>query len=184
MSTLKDHMIILNLPKIIKDHVKLYKHGAGEFIGNYASLNSTAHISLSHTQKLSLEVADTYTKLLQRKINNMSSINLTINGFKYFVHSNDLTTIYANIQSCSATECWFNTLRMHLNLNNNSFVPHITITKTIPVDSFYKLWPQFKLANFITSFVPASVAVLEREHRSANYKWNLRNELYFNGMGN
>jgi len=184
MSTLKEHMVILNLPKAVKEHIKLYKYGANEFIGTYAGINSIAHISLWHNQKLSREVADTFTTLLQRKINNTTSTNLTINGFNYFAHGNGLMTIYANIQSGYITDNWFNIIRNHLNLNSKNFVPHITVTKTIPVDSFYKLWPKFRLANLQTNFIPTSISVLERDYASANTKWHLRNELYFKGMGN
>ena len=184
MAELKEYMIVLNPSKVVEEHIKLYKHGASEFIGTYPGLNSKAHISLWHKQKLSRELIDTFTTIVQRKFNNIPSTNVAIDGFNYFAHGTDLMTIYANIKSNYITDNWFDLIRKQLNLNNHDFVPHITVTRSIPVDAFYTLWPKFKATAFQINFVPASISVLERDLMTPDSTWQLHKKLFFKGMEN
>jgi 2'-5' RNA ligase len=178
MTAYKDYLITLNPSYKVKDNVKLYKRGASEFIGNYPGLNSTAHISLWNKQKIKPEVINALITILQRKINNIPSTKINIDGFKYFVHGNDLMTIYASVQMNIITDSWFKLVRKQLNLKGD-FVPHITVTKTIHIDAFFKLWPIFNQLPFQMSFVPESISVLERHSGLPGATWQLRKEIYF-----
>ena len=182
MSAYKDYLIVLNPSNKVKDSIKLCKYGASEFIGNYAGLNSTAHISLWHKQKLTPELIDAFTSILQRKISAIPSTNITIDGFKYFVHGNNLMTIYASVKSNYITDSWFKLVREQFNLKGNDFIPHITVTKSIHVDAFFTLWPKFNASPFQMSFVPESMSVLERDSDIPNAKWQVKNEIFFDGI--
>ena len=184
MTKLKEYLIVLNPSKVVEKHIKLYKYGASKYIGTYPGLHSRAHISLWHKQNLSRELVDTFTTIVQRKINNVRSTNIAIDGFDYFVHGSNSMTIYANIRSSYITDNWFDFIRKQLNIDSNDFVPHITVTRSIPVDSFYTLWPKFKATAFQINFVPASISVLERDPFSHNAAWNLYKTLFFKGIEN
>lgn len=120
---------------------------------------------------------DTLITILQCKISTIPSIDIKIDGFEYFVHANDLMTIYASVKSDMLTDSWFKLVRKQLNLKGD-FVPHITVTKTIHIDSFFKLWPTFNYLPFQMSFMPESVSVLERYSGLPGAAWQLRKEIY------
>lgn len=182
MPQYKDYLIVLNPSNRVKNSISHCKQRAGEFIGSYAGLNSIAHISLWHKQNLSPELIDVFTSILQRKISNVPSTTITIDGFDYFVHGNNLMTIYASVKSNYITDTWFKQVREQFNLKSNDFIPHLTVTKTIHVDAFFSLWPKFNSSSFRMSFVPASISVLERNSGTPGAKWQVRKEIYFENI--
>jgi len=175
----KDYMIVLSPSRNVKGGIKQCKNSAKEHIGNYPGLNSIAHISLWDKQCVSPELIQAFISILQRKISKIPPVNLTVDGFDFFVHGADTMTIYTSLQSNPIVDDWFKIVRKQLNLNSNRFVPHITVTKNIPVDLFYTLWPMFSSMPFKINFVPESISVLERDPLIPFAKWHTCKEIYF-----
>jgi 2'-5' RNA ligase len=181
MPVYKDYMIVLSLSKNVKKNIARCKNYASDLIGNYPGLNSIAHISLWNKQDVQPEMIRALVTILQRKINEIPPVTLTINGFEFFVNGKDTMTIYAAIHSNFIIEDWFNIVLKQLNLKPKGFVPHITVTKTIHVDSFYKLWPKFNRLPLKLNFVPESISILERDPLPFA-KWHTYDDIYFKNV--
>jgi 2'-5' RNA ligase len=179
MYPIKDYLFVLNPSDDVNDIIKSSKCEASKYIGEYPSLYSKAHLSLWHKQKINPHLMNAYTSILERRMSTVPPINVTINGFDYFVHRNNMMTIYDSIESTSNTTNWFKFVRKQFNLMSNNFVPHITVTRSIHVNSFYTLWPQFRLADLEIDFVPKSISVLERDSYKSYCPWRVHKELFF-----
>ena len=170
MKNYADFMILLSPSDKVNEEVRDHKSYAAEVIGKYESMNSIAHISIKKMHRQKSFVTEPAIKLLNRKLEAIASINLTIDGFDYFNHGEDYKTIYARIRSTPETSAWFKTLKKHLSIKE-FMVPHITIARNIPVTDFNKLWPHFKAINWVESFTVNELTVLQKETFAPFAQW-------------
>lgn len=180
MKNYADFMILLSPPDKVKALVRDYKLYAAEVIGNYEGTHSIAHISIKKMHRQKSFLTAPLILGLNTKLAATPPVILTIDGFDYFNHGEDFKTIYAKIVSTPEITQWFKTLKKHLNIKE-FMVPHITITRNIPVSDFNRLWPHFKSIKWTESFTINELLVLEKETFAPFAKWEEFTRLPFTG---
>jgi 2'-5' RNA ligase len=180
MKNYADFFILLSPPAQVKAMVRDHKLQATRIIGDYESMHSIAHISIKKMHRQKSFLTEPAIRSLTPKLNAITPITLTINGFDYFNHGEDYKTIYAKIVSTPEVSQWFKELKKHLNIKE-FMVPHITITRNIPVNDFNQLWPHFKALKWNESFTVNELLVLEKETFAPFAKWGEFTRLPFKG---
>ena len=170
MKHYQDYMLLLSPNAHIDSLVQEHKQYAAKIIGNYESMHSQAHISIKQMQRQKAFIAEPALFALKKELTTLPPITLTIDGFDYFNHGEDYKTIFARLRSNHLTTLWFKTLKKHLNIKE-FMVPHITITRNIPVWAFEQLWPHFKALNWVENFTINELTVLQRETFASFAKW-------------
>ena len=148
-------------------------------MGDYPSMNSTAHISVTRYDRRKSYIMQQAIDGLQIKLIRMPVITLTTADFRCFKHKNDTYTIYVAIEPTMQSDQWFASLSKILNLPKGALTPHITIARTINENAFFKLWPQFKYMKFKQQFKVNALTVLERETLNSKAKWAIGREIKF-----
>lgn len=179
MSGYMDYMLLLRPDEEICREIKGYKNFASELVGDYPSMHSTPHISVMKYTRRKPYIMRQAIDGLNISLKAMPAVQLKINGFKFFIHKNDTYTIYAAIEPTFQSDRWFALLSKHLRLPKGSFIPHITIARTINENAFFKLWPNFKYINFQRRFLVNCLTVLERETLNSRAKWAIYQEMLF-----
>jgi hypothetical protein len=179
MESYNDYMFLLKPSEPVKQVVKKCKEGVGEFIGPYAGMNGKAHISIFSKERCKPYLVRPYITSLKNKIASMPPVTIEIDGFSFFVHGPKKMTIYAQIKPSYKLDNWLELLKQQLDLKNLRLTPHITITKTIDIDSFYRVWPIFKYLNYKETFTVETLTILERETLNNRSKWMVYEELPF-----
>ncbi len=180
MKNYADFFILLSPPEKVKTIVRDHKLYAAKVIGDYESMHSIAHISIKKMHRQKSFLTEPAIRSLTPKLNAITPITLTINGFDYFNHGENYKTIYAKIVSTPEVSQWFKELKKHLNIKE-FMVPHITITRNIPVNDFNQLWPYFKALKWNESFTVNELLVLEKETFAPFAKWQEFTRLPFKG---
>lgn len=180
MKNYADFFILLSPSAQVKALVRDHKLYAAEIIGNYESKHSIAHISIKKMHRQKSFLTTPLILGLNTKLATIPPVTLTIDGFDYFNHGEDFKTIYAKIRSTPEITQWFKILKKHLNMKE-FLVPHITITRNIPVSDFNLLWPHFKSIKWSESFTVNELLVLEKETFSPFAKWEEFTRLPFTG---
>ncbi len=180
MKNYADFMILLSPPDKIKALVRDYKLYTAEVIGNYESMHSIAHISIKKMHRQKSFLTEPAIRSLTPKLTTIPPVTLTIDSFDYFNHGEDYKTIYAKISTPPEVTQWFKTLKKHLNIKE-FMVPHITISRNIPVSDFNLLWPYFKAIKWNESFTINELTVLEKETFAPFAKWKEFTRLPFTG---
>ncbi len=178
MKNYADFMILLSPSDKVKALVRDHKLYTAEVIGDYESMNSIAHIAIKKMHRQKSFVTEPAIKLLNRKLEALTAINLTVDGFDYFNHGEDYKTIYAKIGSTPEVTQWFKTLKKHLNIEE-FMVPHITIARNIPVSDFNQLWPHLKTIKWSESFTVNELTVLQKETFAPFAKWEVHTTIPF-----
>ncbi|WP_345955902.1 2'-5' RNA ligase family protein [Mucilaginibacter sp. PAMB04168] len=173
-----DYLFLLQPSDAVKEQIKHCKLKACEYIGHYQGMKATAHLSICEITRQKPHVIDSYLQTVKNKVNSIPPVNLEINGFDFFMHSNEHMTIYAAIKPTYKTDNWFALLKKLLN-SKRPLTPHITVTRYIPVNDFYKLWPELRQVRYQDSFVANRLTILEKETFKPNAKYNIREEIYF-----
>jgi 2'-5' RNA ligase len=179
MTEYADYMLLLRPDERICAEIAGYKKFAAGLIGDYPSMASTAHISISKYTRKKYYVMRPAIESLQPKLKGMSSIMLQVNNFKFFVHKNNTYTIYAAIEATYQSDNWFAALGKQLHISKSQFTPHITIARSINENCFYKLWPHFKYITLKHQFTINSLTVLEKETLNSHSKWSILHEFMF-----
>jgi|ERR1700754_183126 len=164
----KDYLTIISPPDRVDNKIRLFKRACGNSIGKFPGMYAKAHISfdiirdnIDQYSKKPLALKSFY-ELLDFKIRTIPSHQLKINGFNFFCHGPGLRTIYAAIDMDEETENWFNTVKQALRINKK-LKPHITVTRSIPIEFFNILWPYFQNTEYIDTFEADSLLILEKE---------------------
>jgi 2'-5' RNA ligase len=178
MSAYKDYLFLLRPTELVARQIKFFKEKALEMIGPYPSFKSSAHISLIEYPRQKPFMMQPAIDTMAQKIEGFPSIQIQINGFNFFEHSEDKLTIFAAIQPTYQSDKWFDNLYKQSLLKKKS-TPHITIARNIPVDSFYKLWPYFRYSNYKERFDITALTILERETLDPFKKWQIHREIPF-----
>ncbi|OKS85852.1 hypothetical protein RG47T_1298 [Mucilaginibacter polytrichastri] len=172
-------MLLLRPDDRICAEISSYKKFAAGLIGDYPSMGSTAHISVSKYTRKKPYIMRPAIETLQPKLKGMPAVTLQINNFKFFVHKNNTYTIYAAIEATYQSDNWFAALGKQLHISKSQLTPHITIARSINENCFYKLWPHFKYITFRQRFMINSLTVLERETLNSQSKWSIFHEFMF-----
>ncbi|MVN91215.1 2'-5' RNA ligase family protein [Mucilaginibacter aquatilis] len=173
MTDYKDYLFLLEPSEDVKNQIKHYKLKACEYIGTYPGVKGTAHVSLCYIERQKPHIVTTAINSFRNKVYGMPPVKLQVDGFSFFLHGNNSATIYAAIKPTQKTDNWFALLNKQLNVKA-TITPHITVTKAIPVDDFYKLWPHIRSVEYKDSFVVDKLTILARE----TFKPNARYEIY------
>ena len=178
MTDYNDYLFLLEPSDEVKEQIRHYKLKAGEYIGQYPGMKSTAHLSICDISRQKPHIINTFIESVKNKVQSMPPVMLQINGFEYFVHGDDHMTIYAAIKPTYKTDNWFALLKKQLNIKKQ-ITPHITVTKYIPADGFYKLWPELRLLPYKESFTVDKLTILVRETFKPNTRYEVYDRLYF-----
>jgi len=157
-----DYMLLLSPDEQVNAQIQQHKQYAADQIGVYESMYSKAHISVKAMTRQKAFIAEPAITSLGKNLRTLPPITLTIDGFDYFNHGEEFKTIYARLRSNHSTTQWFKILKKHLGVKE-FMVPHITITRNIPVWAFEQLWPHYKAINWVESFTVNELTVLQRE---------------------
>jgi 2'-5' RNA ligase len=183
MESYYDYLFLLQTSEKVKKQVSEWKMKASECIGPYQGMKSSAHISIENITRQKPYVIKSMIDAVRNKINSMPPVTLQIDGFQFFTHSENCMTIYAAIKPTYKTDNWFNLLKKQLNCKK-PVTPHITITKSISADSFYKLWSEMRLVSYQETFTADKLTVLERETFKSDSKYIIYDELHFKNQLN
>jgi 2'-5' RNA ligase len=156
----KDYLFVIPPSRSISLQVSHCKSKAAEIIGQYYGVHSKAHMTIHNIYDQNpLEVEFALQKIKER-MSELPCIDIGINGFNYFQHG-DTMTIYTAIKGTYQIDNWFHALKKCFKKCTLT-VPHITITRSISADHFYKLWPQFKHLTYQDTFIADKVLVFEK----------------------
>lgn len=180
MKNYMDFMMVLSPTDAVKAQIREHKQYAAQIIGNYESMNSIAHISIKNLSCQKIFLTEPAILNLKQKLAIMPPVTLTIDSFDYFNHGEGFKTIYARLRSAPSTSLWFKELKRHLHVKA-FLVPHITITRNIPIEQFNQLWPYFSNLKWDESFTITALTVLQRETFASFANWELFSELPFEG---
>jgi 2'-5' RNA ligase len=178
MESYNDYLFLLQPSEPVKQQISHCKVKATEYIGIYPGMKATAHVSITDLTRQKPYFIKTLVDSVRNKIASMPAVTLEIDGFRFFIHNEEYMTIYAAIKPTHKTDNWFTLLKKQLNCKRN-VTPHITVTRHIPVDSFYKLWPQLRLFPYKETFTADKLTILERETFKPDAKYRIYEELYF-----
>lgn len=179
MSGYKDFFLLLSPGDEMIKAMRHYKSLAKSIISTFPSAESTAHLSIKQYVRKRHYELDSMIDQLESRLRCMPSVKLKTNNFNFFIHAKDRMTVYAEIQPTYETDNWIACLRKELNLNNDEFVPHITVARNIDVDAFYRLWPTFSNLICKQDFVVDKLYILERETFGNDRKWKIYKEIPF-----
>ncbi|MDB5006757.1 MAG: 2-5 ligase [Mucilaginibacter sp.] len=177
MTIYQDYLMVLSPPESIISTVKKLKEHTFNVIGAYESHYSTAHITVQYWPRKKPVWVEPLIPKLERDLQNLSSVILDINGFRYF-NTADRYTIYANINSSPLTDIWFKQLRKYF--TKHDAVPHITIAKNLSGAAFEKVWPYFKNRQWNEQFEIDRLTMLQREAIGHNKSYKKVKEIPFN----
>lgn len=178
MTNYNDYLFLLEPSDAVKKQIAHYKLKASEHIGVYPGARGSAHVSICLIERQKPHIINTFINSIKNRIHSMPPVMLQINGFEYFVHGEDHMTIYAAIKPTYKTDNWFALLKKQLNIKKQ-ITPHITITKHIPADAFYKLWPELRLHPYKESFTVDKLTILVRETFKPDTRYEVYDRLYF-----
>jgi 2'-5' RNA ligase len=177
MTGYQDYLIILAPSAEVTQQVKKLKLSSAAVIGEYEGLFSKAHITVQPWMRKKPVWVGPLIPKLERDLQNLPPITLTIDGFDYF-DQHETATIYAKLASTPQTKVWFKTLRRYF--NTPPFEPHITIARSINKDNFNKLWPHFKNKQWRHEFKVDQLTILRREHIGYDKSYKIYKEMPFN----
>jgi 2'-5' RNA ligase len=178
MESYYDYLFLLQPSDQVKQQIGHCKTKATEYIGPYPGMKSTAHISIEDLTRQKHYHIKSLIDSVRNKIASMPPITLQIDGFQFFTHNTDYMTIYAAIKPTYKTDNWFSLLKKQLHCKK-PLTPHITVTRHIPVDAFYKLWSELRLVNYKDNFTADRLTILQRETFKPDARYSIYEELYF-----
>ncbi|MFD1258910.1 2'-5' RNA ligase family protein [Mucilaginibacter terrae] len=178
MESYYDYLFLLQPSEHVKKQINHCKFKASDYIGPYPGMKSTAHISIEDLTRQKPYVIKSLIDGVRNKIASMPPVTLQIDGFQFFTHNENYMTIYAAIKPTYKSDNWFSLLKKQLN-SKTAITPHITVTKHIPVDAFYKLWSELRLVNYKETFTADRLTILQRETFKPNARYAIYEELHF-----
>ena len=86
MTGYQDYLIILSPPEDVSEQVKRLKYSSSAVIGEYEGLFSKAHITIQPWMRKKPVWVGPLIPKLERDLQNLPTITLTIDGFDFFDH--------------------------------------------------------------------------------------------------
>lgn len=163
LDTVHQYFFIISPPEAIKSKVRSLKQKLNRAVGlSDYNLNSNGCISLMsfHTMR---PVNEHFLQTVQQLFSNNRSFEVKLNGFEHFEHGAVSNTIYAKLHNSDQIVKIYQELHNLLGLRVRSFVPHLTIARTIPRSGFQKSISVLNKSIFDEKFVCNRVTILERK---------------------
>jgi 2'-5' RNA ligase len=163
LDTVHQYFFIISPPDTVKNKVRSLKQKLNKAVGlSDYNLHSIAHISLMsfHTMR---PVNDRFIQAVQQLFSNNEAFEVNFNGFEHFEHGAVSNTIYAKLHNSDQIIKIYRELHILLGLKVRSFVPHLTIARTISRHSFQKSFSLVNKNTFNEKFLCNSVTILERK---------------------
>jgi 2'-5' RNA ligase len=173
-----DYLFLLQPSDVVKHQIRYCKLKASQHIGGYKGMHATAHISICELGRKKPSFIKSYIDAVRDKIHSVPPVTLETNGFNFFAHADKHMTIYAAIKPTYKIDNWFALLKQQLN-DRKPMVPHITVTRYINIDDFYKLWPELRLVGYQEKFTADRLTILQKETFKPNAKYEILEEIYF-----
>lgn len=183
MTRYTDFLMLISPPEKVIKEIDRYKRASLRVIGEFESMHSKAHISITHQYRCRPYLVQHAIVQMEKRLSEMPPIELQINGFAAFQHGETAKTIYARLANNPQVENWFFQLKKQMKIQVKNFTPHITIAKKIPNTSFNRLWPHFEKCSYQDSFLVDRLTILKRETYDEYARWEIYKELYFDRMG-
>ena len=163
MDTVHQYFFIISPPDTIKSKVKSLKQKLNRAVGlsNY-NLNSVPNISLMSFHTM-YPVNDKFIQAVQELFSQVNAFEVKLDGFEHFVHGSASDTIYAKLSDSEKITRLYKELHNLLGLRVRSFVPHLTIARTVPRANFAKSFSIVKKQDFHEEFICDHVTILERK---------------------
>ncbi|ASU34921.1 2'-5' RNA ligase family protein [Mucilaginibacter xinganensis] len=177
MTGYQDYLIVLSPPDSIKKKIKRYKDDSAAIIGEYDSHYSKGHISIQQWPRKKPVWIDAMMPKLERELLSLPPLVVNIKGFDFF-HHEDNPTIYARMDQTALTAIWYKQLKRFF--SGGSFVPHITIARSIPAPAFKKLWPYLSKQEWNEEFKIDKLTILRRDTIGHDKSYKIYRELPFN----
>lgn len=163
LETLHQYFFIITPPDVVKSKVKLLRHklNTSVALSNY-NLHSIPHISLMsfHTTR---PVNEKFIQAVQQLFSQNHAFQVRLSGFDAFHHGTASNTIYMNIHGSEQIKKLYCELSQLLGFRIRSFVPHLTIARTIARTDFEKSLSIVKQNSFEAEFTCQQVTILERK---------------------
>ncbi|MBL4677628.1 MAG: 2'-5' RNA ligase family protein [Mucilaginibacter sp.] len=182
MTGYADYLFLLSPPQTIMDEVARYRKASAKYIGDFMGVHSPAHISLAQVERQKPYFADSTLGRMEQRLTIMPTIQLHIDGFKYFNHLHDKKTIYAAIRNTQIADSWFELMKKNLGIKK-AILPHITVCRNITDEEFKTLWPHFRHKKWTESFWVNELTVTRRETFEPYAKWQTIKKIPFKGNG-
>jgi len=162
IDTVYQYLLVLSPPDEHMDKIKRLKYHLNNlaYLGSY-NLFSVPHITLAKLQSVHRQLGK-FGKALQKEFMEYGELEITLNGFNYFSHGNDLRTLYLQIEDPHKIGAIYTLLNTSLGIPLKDYVPHLTVAKTISTTNFEELFPQLSPIGYQDSFTCNHILVLER----------------------
>jgi 2'-5' RNA ligase len=163
MDAVHQYFFVISPSEVIKTKVKLLKHQLHNAVGlSDYNLHSVPHISLMsfHTMR---PVNERFIQAVQQLFSKNNIFEIKLNGFEHFAHGTSSNTIYAKIQDSEQMSNLYEELNLLLGFRVRSFIPHLTIARSIPRANFDKSFSFVKQYTFDEVFSCNQVTILERK---------------------
>lgn len=163
MDAVHQYFFIIPLPDAVKNKVKLLKHQLNTAIGlSDYNLYSVPHISLLsfHTMR---PVNERFIQAIQELFSRNNPFRVKLSGFAHFEHGLNSNTLYAKIEDSDQIKNLYYELNLLLGFRVRSFVPHLTIARSIPRANFEKSFTMAKQYSLEEEFNCDQVTILERK---------------------
>ncbi|HEY8928967.1 MAG TPA: 2'-5' RNA ligase family protein [Mucilaginibacter sp.] len=177
MTSYQDYLIVLTPSDSVCKRVRRFKDDSAAIVGDYDSRRSKAHISIQQWPRKKPVWIDTLMPKLERELLTLPPLTIGINGFDFFHHEEN-PTIYARLEQTPGTSVWFKHLKRFF--SGGSFVPHITIARSLPAPAFKKLWPYISKQQWQEEFKIDKLTILCREMIGHDKSYRVYKELPFN----
>jgi 2'-5' RNA ligase len=178
MEIYQDYLFLLEPSDTVKQQIGHCKLKASDHIGIYPGMKRRAHISVINVVRQKPFFIKGFIDNIRSNIESMPEVTIEVEGFDFFVHGAVSATIYASIKPTYRTDNWFKLLREQLKMKRD-FTPHITITKAIPFDDFYKLWPELRGLKYADSFTADRLTVLAKNSLKPHSIYEHIEDIYF-----
>ena len=161
--TVHQYFFIISPPDAIKSKVRSLKQKLNRAVGlsNY-NLHSVPNISLMSFHTM-YPVNDKFVQAVQELFARVNAFEVKLDGFEHFVHGTASDTIYAKLSDSEKITRLYEELHALLGLRVRSYVPHLTIARTVPRANFAKSFSIVKKQDFQEEFICDHVTILERK---------------------
>lgn len=163
LETLHQYFFIISPPDVVKSKIKLLRHQINDVVSlSNHNLYSIPHISLMsfHTTR---PVNEKFMEAVQCLFSQNRSFQIRLNDFDTFDHGTASNTFYIKIEGSQQITKLYCELNQLLGFRVRSFVPHLTVARTIPRIHFDKSTAVLKQFSIDEKFTCNEVTILERK---------------------
>lgn len=177
---LREYLIIISPPAIIKSDVRKFKNEFVDHFGTAEYISSVAHISLSH---FLIESTPEVTILheLRHLLKDKEVFEVQISGFKTFQNSKTLFLSISSSEILKLQHHMVAVLRKRAKISNSGTQklkkPHITIASKIPDYQFNQSRNYFGRKSYTKKFVVEKITALRKNHSLNDFRYKVAFEI-------